>query len=73
MQIKRMKIYSLYNPKPKTNLGETSNKNFLGNGLVKPMYKCESQLLRLAAKSMSLRSTMRQSIILFMGINSVRS
>lgn len=50
MQIKRMKILSSYNPKPKKNLGGTSSKNLLGNRLVRSAYKFEKLVIETSSK-----------------------
>lgn len=50
VQIKRMKIYIFCNPMPKIDLNRISSKNFLRNGLVRPLYKFAKSVTKIKNK-----------------------
>ena len=51
MQTKRMRIYPLRNPKPRTDLDGISGKNPLGDGLVRPAYKFAKSVTETSSKT----------------------
>ena len=50
MKIKRIKIHPPHNPKPSKNLDRTISKNFLGEQLVRPMYKFTKSVTEINSK-----------------------
>ena len=50
IQTKRMNFHSPCNPKPRTDLGEISGKNLLGDGLVRYAYKFAKSVTETSSK-----------------------
>lgn len=50
MRTKRIKIYSTYNSKPKTDLDEISNKNPLREKLIRLIYKFVKLVTKISSK-----------------------